>query len=169
MSYEITLDGGATHAVDVTRLGAEAAVTIDGRTYRGSLRRVGDGHELRLADRLESIWFVLDGDQVHIHAFGRAWTAAVIDPVERARAGGPSEDVSAAPMPGVVIEIAVAPGDEVAEGTRLLVIESMKMQNEIVAARDGVVDRVFLEVGETFDRGASLVSLVPLPEDEDED
>lgn len=168
MSYEITLDGGSAHAVEVTRLGAAATVTIDGRDHRASLRRVGDGWELTLADRSEPIWFVLDGDAVHVHALGRAWTASVIDPVERARAGGPSEDVAAAPMPGVVIVVSVAPGDAVAEGQGLVVIESMKMQNEIVAARDGVVERVFLEVGETFDRGASLVSLVPLPDDEDE-
>jgi acetyl/propionyl-CoA carboxylase alpha subunit len=169
MSFEITLEGGSAHAVDVTRLDARAIVTIDGREHRGSLRRVGDAYELTLADRVEPLWIVLDGDAVHLHAFGRAWTATVVDPVERARAGGPSEDVASAPMPGVVIIVSVAPGDAVVEGQGLVVIESMKMQNEIVAVRDGVVDRVFLEVGETFDRGAGLVSLVPLPADEDED
>jgi biotin carboxyl carrier protein len=44
-------------------------------------------------------------------------------------------------------------------GQPLVVIESMKMQSEIVAWRDGVVERVHLQVGDTFDRGAGLVRL----------
>jgi biotin carboxyl carrier protein len=44
----------------------------------------------------------------------------------------------------------------------------MKMQSEIVAARDGVVEKVFLAVGDTFDRGAPLVSLVSLEDDDEE-
>jgi biotin carboxyl carrier protein len=45
----------------------------------------------------------------------------------------------------------------------------MKMQSEIVAMRDGVVDRVFVAVGDTFDRGAALVGLAPLSDDESDD
>ena len=45
----------------------------------------------------------------------------------------------------------------------------MKMQSEIVALRDGVVDQVFVAVGDTFDRGAPLVGLAPLPDDEADD
>jgi biotin carboxyl carrier protein len=56
----------------------------------------------------------------------------------------------------------VAAGEEVALGQPLVVIESMKMQSELVATRDGVVARLHLEVGDTFDRGAALVSLEPL-------
>ena len=65
-------------------------------------------------------------------------------------------------MPGTVITVAVAPGDAVTTGQPLVVIESMKMQSEIVAWRDGVVERVHLRVGDTFDRGAGLVELEPV-------
>ena len=119
----------------------------------------GDAYELTLGERAERIWLVVDRDTVYAHAFGRAWTLTIADPVERAAAGGPSEDVARAPMPGTVILVAVEPGQTVVRGERLVVIESMKMQSEIVALRDGVVERVFLEVGETFDRGAPLVAL----------
>jgi biotin carboxyl carrier protein len=48
------------------------------------------------------------------------------------------------------------------------VIESMKMHTEIAAPRDGVVDRVPVELGETFDQGAALVTLLPLASGNDE-
>ena len=60
-------------------------------------------------------------------------------------------------IPGVVVSVAVAPGDAVAAGQQLLVVEAMKMQNELPAPRAGVVTRV--EVGErsTIDIGDLLV------------
>jgi len=102
---------------------------------------------------------------VFVHAFGRAWELTVVDPVERARAAADQADLATAPMPGTVVKVAVEAGDQVSSGQPLVVIESMKMQSEIIATRDGVVDRVFLDVGENFDRGAALVALAP--EDED--
>jgi biotin carboxyl carrier protein len=165
--FEIALDGAGAHEVDVARHGTRATITIDGREYRGSLRPYGDGYELTLESRTEPMWIVVDRDTVHVHAFGRAWTLSLVDPVERARHGGVSEDVATAPMPGTVITVAVEPGQEVTAGEQLVVIESMKMQSEIVAVRDGVVDQVFLAVGETFDRGAPLVALAPEAEGED--
>jgi biotin carboxyl carrier protein len=165
--FEIALEGAAAHDVDVARHGSRATITIDGRDYRGSLRPFGDGYELTLETRTEPMWIVVDRDTVHVHAFGRAWTLALVDPVERARHGGVSEDVATAPMPGTVITVAVEAGQEVTEGEQLVVIESMKMQSEIVAVRDGVVEKVFLAVGDTFDRGAPLVALTPEAEEGD--
>lgn len=167
MPFEITLEGAEGHTVDVARHGTRATITIDGRDYRGSLRPYGDGYELTFGPRTEPMWIVVDRDTVYVHAFGRAWTLSVVDPVERARHGGASDDVASAPMPGTVIVVAVEAGQAVAQGEQLVVIESMKMQSEIVAPRDGVVDKVFLAVGDTFDRGAPLVSLAP--EDSEED
>ena len=164
--FEIGLEGGDAHSVDVSRHGDRAIVTIDGRDYHGALRPAGDGYELTLEDRTEPMWIVIDGDEVHIHAFGRSWTATLVDPVEAARGGGASGDTTLAPMPGTVVEIAVAAGDEVAQGQRLVVIESMKMQSELVAERDGVVASVFRAVGDTFDRGAPLVALEPEEQEE---
>lgn len=167
MAYEISLDGGVAHAVDVARHGGRATVTIDGRDYHGSLRPAGDGYELTLEDRTEPMWIVVDRDTVHVHAFGRSWSLTLVDPIERARGGGASEDVASAPMPGTVISVAAAEGAEVSEGEQLLVIESMKMQSEIVAPRDGVVEKVFLAVGDTFERGAALVALASQDEGEE--
>lgn len=159
MAIEITVGAGRPHTVEVVRHGARATVTIDGRDHQAGLRPVGDAGELTFASRAEPVWTVVDGDTVWVHAFGRAWELSLVDPVERALAGGASEDTATAPMPGTVITVAVAAGQEVSAGEQLVVIESMKMQSEIVAVRDGAVEKLFVGVGDTFDRGAPLVSL----------
>jgi biotin carboxyl carrier protein len=60
-------------------------------------------------------------------------------------------------IPGRVVSVAVTPGDTVAAGQRLLAVEAMKMENELRAPRDGVVERVEVSVGQTVDLGDSLV------------
>jgi biotin carboxyl carrier protein len=160
MPLEITLGSGEAHTVEVVRHGTRATVRIDGADHAASLLPAGGASDLTFGTLTERVWTVVDGDAVWVHAFGRAWQLSLIDPVERALAGDASEDTSLAPMPGTVIAVTVASGEAVRAGQPLVVIESMKMQSEIVAARDGVVEQVFLAVGDTFDRGAPLVSLV---------
>ncbi len=55
--------------------------------------------------------------------------------------------------------MAVVPGDAVVAGSRLLAIEAMKMENDVRAPRDGVVERVAVATGETVDLGDLLVTL----------
>jgi acetyl/propionyl-CoA carboxylase alpha subunit len=164
-TFELTVGEGAGHAVDVTRMGGRAIVTIDGRGLHGSLRPSGDGYELTLEDRTEPLWVYVDGDTLWLHAFGRAWVVTVVDPVERSRAGGAGGDAATAPMPGTVVRVDAEPGAEVTAGQVLVVIESMKMQSEIAAVRDGVVERVLVAAGDTFDRGAPLVTLAAADEE----
>lgn len=168
MPFEITLAEGEARLVDVARRAGRATVSIDRRDYHGSLRPVGDGYELTLEDRAEPMWILVERDTVFVHAFGRAWSLAIVDPIERSRAGAPSDDVVLAPMPGTVMSVAAAAGDEVASGQQVLVIESMKMETEIVAMRDGTVQDVFVAVGDTFDRGVALFGLVPEPLEEED-
>jgi biotin carboxyl carrier protein len=96
-----------------------------------------------------------------VHAFGRSWSLVVSDPAEASLRAGQASDAATAPMPGALVALTVAPGDQVAGGQIVAVIESMKMHTEIAAPRDGVVDRLPVELGETFDQGAALVILVP--------
>jgi pyruvate carboxylase len=60
-------------------------------------------------------------------------------------------------IPGRVVSVAVTAGDTVAAGQRLLAVEAMKMENELRAPRDGVVERVEVSVGQTVELGDSLV------------
>jgi len=64
-----------------------------------------------------------------------------------------------APMPGLVVRIEVAAGQPVAAGTGLIVVEAMKMENELRAPQPGVVATVHVEVGQAVEKGAPLVTL----------
>ncbi len=62
-----------------------------------------------------------------------------------------------APMPGKILDIKVNKGDKVKAGDVLVILEAMKMENEIVAPKDGVVKEINVNVGDNVDRGTVLV------------
>jgi biotin carboxyl carrier protein len=64
-----------------------------------------------------------------------------------------------APMPGLVVRIEVAEGQQVDAGAGLVVVEAMKMENELRAPRPGMVQTVHVAVGQAVEKGASLVTL----------
>lgn len=70
-----------------------------------------------------------------------------------------SEDIKS-PMPGTIMSVSAAPGDAVKKGQVLLVLEAMKMENEIVSPRDGEVASVNVQKGASVNSGDTLVSLV---------
>jgi biotin carboxyl carrier protein len=84
----------------------------------------------------------------------RRWRRAGFSP----EAEGPQEIV--APMPGRIVKILVTEGEEVKRNQGLLVIEAMKMQNELRAPRAGRVERVYLAEGGGVETGARLLRLV---------
>jgi biotin carboxyl carrier protein len=69
---------------------------------------------------------------------------------------GSGEAVNA-PMPGNILKVNVKVGDAVKSGTVLVVLEAMKMENEIMAPKDGTVTQVLVSKGSTVDTGAALV------------
>jgi len=76
-------------------------------------------------------------------------------------AAGSAESNVASVMPGVVKEVLVAAGDTVEAGQPLLILEAMKMENEIRAPRQGVVEVFHVSEGQAVEKGAPLVSLAP--------
>ncbi len=64
-----------------------------------------------------------------------------------------------APMPGTILDIKVKAGDSVKKNDVLMVLEAMKMENEIVAPRDGVIAAVCVSKGEAVNSGSALISL----------
>ena len=69
------------------------------------------------------------------------------------------DEVITAPLPGVVSDIRVSKGDPVYAGAVLMVLEAMKMENEIHSSSSGVVEEVYVGVGEQVGRGAPLVKI----------
>lgn len=155
--------------VTVTRTVKGATVFVDGVANDVRLSAAGRAFELSVEDRTERVWVAIEGDTVYVHAFGRAHRLEVIDPEERSAMEGDQTDTATAPTPGTVVSVAVDNDAAVAKGDILLVFESMKMQSEIVAWRDGTVERVHQRVGDTFNAGAPLVSLLPEEETPEED
>ncbi len=74
----------------------------------------------------------------------------------KAAADGVSVD---SPMPGTILDIKVAVGANVKAGDTLVILEAMKMENEIVASQDGVVNAINVNKGDSVEAGQSLVVL----------
>jgi biotin carboxyl carrier protein len=120
----------------------------------------GPGPVRRLASGVAAVEVVVDGwrFELEVEDAGRAALRrrATREP-DAAGASGPTE--IRAIIPGRVAAIRVAPGDVVAAGQPLLVIEAMKMQNELRAPRAGTVERVAVSEAATIDNGDLLVVL----------
>lgn len=157
----------------------------DGKEIAVEVERDGSGYRVRLGDRWLDADFVEigpyvrslrldDGTQfslVHhregtLHEItfdGSKIAFELIDPLAIHR--GKREDetggggVVKAPMPGRVVRILVESGAAVRKGAGLLILEAMKMQNEIQAPVDGVIDAIFVESGSTVEGGADLLHI----------
>jgi acetyl/propionyl-CoA carboxylase alpha subunit len=153
---------GAVHEVTPRRTGEGVEIRFGEQAVAASLRRLGDGEAVVTLDgRPTRVWIAVDGDDIFVHAGGRAWRVRSVDDVDAAHGHGAADDTIVAPMPGTVVSVPVAPGASVKRGDTLIVIESMKLETSIKAPRDAVVATLPLGAGGTFDRGAVLATLEP--------
>ena len=102
---------------------------------------------------------VQDGDAIHVFAPGRVLSLTRADPLDRATAQAMAGNITRSPMPGLVREVAVVAGQTVRAGDRLAVLEAMKMEHVLTAARDGVVAEVLVAAGAQVEAGAALIAL----------
>jgi biotin carboxyl carrier protein len=146
------------------------AFKLNGREYNVELSRSRDGYRLHFDGRVFPIaladvpaLIATRGDDVFVHVEGESYQLTYEHPLERLahQAHGAVGDGIRAPMPGSLVVAQVKAGDTVAKGQALLVMESMKMETTLTAARDGVVQAVHFAPGQTFDRDALLLSLEP--------
>ena len=131
-----------------------ATVDLAGRTLAARLRPEGwevDGtHPGRVLCRAGAV-----------HVFARSGTVRfdIPDPFDRGGDEAGRGGLTLSPMPGLVRDVAVRAGDRVAKGDRLAVIEAMKMEHVLLAARDGCVAEVLVAAGAQVEAGAALVRL----------
>ena len=111
-----------------------------------------------LVEGVGSEWIVtLRGRRVPVTV--RTWRERLLAEAETAAGAHAGPIEVRATLPGLVVTVGVAVGDEVAEGATLLTIEAMKMQNEVRAPRAGTVIEVAVAAGQAVATGASLVRL----------
>lgn len=146
------------------------AFKLNGQDYNVELSRGHDGYRLHVGDRVipvesgDAALMATRGDTVFVHLDGETYELVYEHPLDRLahQAQGAAEDGLRAPMPGSLVIVHARPGQTVVKGEALLVMESMKMETTLTAARDGVVAAVHFAPGQTFDRDALLLSLEPL-------
>ncbi|MFC1628946.1 biotin/lipoyl-containing protein [Gemmatimonadota bacterium] len=169
-SYEITLmrspdDGGYLLS------------TVNGEGGSGELpvrlQHVhGDHYLVSFGDRSEHVCVHREEKGIRTALRGREYVVEVEEmrlfrmkqeSAAKSQREGPADVV--APMPGLVLSIDVTEGQEISQGDGLVVVESMKMENEIKSPHAGIVESILVEVGAVVDRGESLVRISVPPGD----
>ena len=145
--HRVVVDG-TVYEVDFDSISGQPvySVLIDGQSYEAYVYPSDEG------------W------QVLLH--GHLYTAQVEDERERrlraaagSRVAERGEYLLKSPMPGLVISIPVAEGQMVKKGEVLLVLESMKMQNELKSPRDGSISRIRVKPGDSVEQRQTLMSV----------
>jgi acetyl-CoA/propionyl-CoA carboxylase, biotin carboxylase, biotin carboxyl carrier protein len=123
--------------------------------------RFGEAGELLVtSDGLTAKWLhAFDGDSLWLSNGEQTWrlTEVASPSARQAKAQAGAVEVRS-PMPGTVLVVDVAPGEEVTLGQHLLVVEAMKMEYAVRAAADGVVQDVLVKAGEQVAMGQLLVT-----------
>jgi biotin carboxyl carrier protein len=140
--------GDHTHTVDLQSIDAHRlySLLIDNNSYEVLIEEQGGEYRVLLLGELYTIQ--LEDDFLHQMARRR-----------RVRARPSGRMAVKAPMPGLVMAVLVTEGQEVSAGDVLVILESMKMENEVRAPRDGRVNRVRVSSSETVEKGQILVVL----------
>jgi biotin carboxyl carrier protein len=168
MKYVVEVNGtrtvveldGAFAIVNGERIAA-SLVSVPGTPVQ--LVRMGDTvHRVvaRRGDRRGAWRLDTDGVRFETDALDERMRALRDLTESSAAASGPAPLV--APMPGLVVRVSVAVGDEVSAGQGLVVVEAMKMENELRSTSAGVVTAVRAVVGAAVEKGAVLVELGPV-------
>ncbi len=165
MKY-VTSVGDTQFTIDVNQQGE---ITLNGEILDADMQQMADttmysiivdgkSHDVRLSQG-EGVYIVQLGGQI--------FEVVVEDERTRRLAGlrsssgaSTGEAIIKAPMPGVVVDVLVEPGQQVAKGEIVVVLESMKMQNEFKAPRDGKVHNVRVAAGDKIDQNTVMVTLV---------
>jgi biotin carboxyl carrier protein len=147
----------------------EHRVSVDGVVYQVDFMPVGDQPVYSLVVNGESVdaHVYLNEDAWQVLFRGSLFTALVEDEREKrlraALAGTVAEHEDfhlKAPMPGMVVSVPVAEGQVIQKGNVLVILESMKMQNELRSPRDGKVVRLRVKVGDRVEQRDTMLSVV---------
>ena len=169
-TYRLKL-GGEEHELEVEEHNGQFRVRLGDKWHPLELEQVGDSARYSvLLDHRPYDVFAEQGPHGHHVVIGSRLFAITSPGPERGpRPSGPADKealaegeewVLTSPMAGVVQEVMVEPGAEVEAGQVLMVIEAMKMQNDLRARRAGTVKAIYASAGQRVDQGAPLLVLL---------
>jgi len=162
--YRATLDG-IEHELEIAKLTALSyRVKLAGAEHELDVRRIGStSFSILVRDRSFDLDVVRDGDELIVASRGGSIRVTLVDArdANRVRTGGRS--LAAGPaevkamMPGRIVNVLVGPGDEVMHDQGLIVVEAMKMENELKSPKAGKIVDVRVSPGQTVEKGDLLV------------
>lgn len=156
--YTITVNG-TQKVVDVEAVGADLfRVRLDGRLVDVSLDDHRDLAHSAVTPAIQARQRVAPAPVASAPAASApAASAPAAAPVAPGGAKGGARDKMTAPMPGVILSVDVAPGASVTRGQSLMILEAMKMKNELKAPRDGVIAEIYVTANQQVKFGETLV------------
>lgn len=169
MKYFVTVNG-AEHQVELQEVLGELCVSYDGQPLEVRFEEVDRLGQVALfvggegGDKAYAVSIEGGASQAQVTVAGHLYSIQMEDERERAahdaertrqKGGGDLKSI----MPGVVVKLLVQVGERVAKDQPLLILEAMKMQNEIAAPSDGTVTALHVREGQAVASGAKLVSL----------
>jgi pyruvate carboxylase subunit B len=163
MKFAATL-GDAVETVEVTGERGRYRVTLGGEVWEVDARLTAQGIYSLLIAGVSHVADVTDRDGACVVDVGDETYVLRVEEQTRyvirtrgGAAGGRAHQTLVAPLPGKITHVAVRPGDTVAAGDTLLVIEAMKMENELRAGAPGTVAEVRVRAGQTVNAGDVLL------------
>lgn len=166
MRYFVKLPSGREIPVDLAFLpSGEVRATVEGRALDIDAYEHRGATHLMLGNNSVELWMEGAAPDVGVVAGPHRFYARVETEQARALASvhakksGGGEGLVTSPMPGRVLKVLVAEGDEIHAGRPLVVVEAMKMENELSSLRDGKVKKVYVKPGATVEGGAKLVEI----------
>jgi biotin carboxyl carrier protein len=164
MIYEVTI-GERTRQVELVRSGTNWLCKIDGRSFPLDAIAIQTNLFSLLADgKSYEVKQEITGDETAIVVGRQRFSAIVRDPRSfrsrrRTDAGGSGPKKVSAPMPGKVVRVLVQVGEHVDAGQGVVIIEAMKMQNELKSPKTGVVKKLHAPEGVLVEAGQALAEI----------
>lgn len=152
-TYEIEINEAGEIRVDGERLPADFMAVAEQSVY--SLLLDNHSFEAHISPGPAGLEVLLRGQRYNVEVEDER--SRLLRRVGGAEAGPSGTFQLKAPMPGMVLAVPVEEGQEVAKGDDLIILESMKMQNELKSPRDGIVTRVRVQPGDSVQQNAVLI------------
>ena len=160
MTYDIAIDG-KNYRLDLTREGHRWSCRLDGREVQvDAVLARPDVLSLRIGNHAYEVKCERVAGEMHLWVGSSRFAAEVRDPRSLRGRARPMDDHGpkklTAPMPGRIVRVLLNEGAEVEAGTGVLVVEAMKMQNEIKSPKKGTIQKILVDEGAAVNAGDVL-------------